>query len=334
MTTDNPFSTLHTVLAAPPGPSTPASYQPFQFIAAMAVAATLVFIGSNAWQWFSDMGSYRERFAYLLPMMLTNWLAGLLFHSAAILLLVHHQRERHAIACFRPMGGLLPAFAALYLVAALIAGAAISWISLPFYEWALEQDGRDFWMWSYNHLTSLLGLLLGCLLPLWLMLRLARSRSELLAVGQPASLPGWQVALGVALCFISIAWKLLGILSYSLSYSYMGSDGTQTLIMFASCTVPFAIVMAAVQTHLPARVSRFSAGRVLAASLVLLALWAVAIVLGAILTALAVYNSPSFDSLPLYLLPPAALLLALLWPLARWCTGWFFAEQLAQSSPR
>jgi len=334
MTLDNPFSTPHAELIPSPVGVRVADNQPLQFIAAMVIAAALIFVGSNAWQWISDLGNYRERLAQYLPMMLANWTGGLIFYAAAILLLVNDQRERHGIARFRPQAGLLGGFVLLYLLATLTVSTVISYLSATFYQWAFEQELRTFWMILHSQLTSLLILGVGCLLPLWLVLRLARPRSERLEPGQAVALSSWQVALGVALCFIALTYKLLASLSYSALFLYSGSDGWQSVFLLTSCVLPFAITLAAVQTRLPARVSRFAAGRVLAASVVLLALWAVAVLLVSILVAVVAYSSLNSSSLPFYLLPPAVILLALLWPLARWCTGWFFAEQLAQSPSR
>lgn len=334
MSTDNPFATPHAALSAPATVATSARQQPLQFVAAMIVAAAAAFFGSNAMQWIFDLGSFRERLLQYLPTMLANWLGGLLFYAAAVLLLVHYQRERHGIARFQPLAGLLVGFAVAYLVATLVVSTAVSYLSMSFYQWAFEQGSRTLWMVLYGQVNSLINLALGCLLPLWLTLYLARSRSERLAPGQAIALPSWQVALGVALCFTALTYKLLVALSYGVLYLYSGADGWQSVFMLSGCVLPFAIVMAAVQTRLPAQVSRFAAGRVLACALVLLALWALAIVLVSVLVAYAAYSSLNSSSLPLYLLAPAVLLLALLWPLARWCAGWLFAGQLAQSSPR
>ena len=334
MTTDNPFATPHAPLAAPAAVASSAGKQPLRFVAAMIVAAALVFFGSNAVQWIGDLGSYRERLPQYLPAMLANWLGGLVLYAAAVLLLVHYLRERHGIVRFQPQAGLLAGFGVAYLIATLVVSTVVSYLSLSFYQWAFEQDTRTLWMILYGQANSLINLTLGCLLPLWLVLLLGRSRSERLAPGQGFALPSWQVALGVALAFSALTYKLLAALGYGVFYLYSGGDGWQSVFLLSSCALPFAIVMAAVQTRLPAQVSRFAAGRVLACAVVLLVMWAVAIVLVSILVAFAAYSSLNSSSLPLYLLPPAILLLALLWPLARWCTGWFFAEQLAQSSPR
>nr|WP_294971082.1 hypothetical protein [uncultured Pseudomonas sp.] len=334
MATDNPFATPHAPLTAPTAVATPAGSQPLLFVAAMIVAAALVFFGSNAVQWIGDLGNYRERLPQYLPTMLANWLGGLLFYSAAVLLLVHYQRERHGIARFQPLAGLLVGFGAAYLITTLVVGTAVSYLSVSFYQWAFEQDTRTLWMILYGQASALINLTLGCLLPLWLVLRLARPRSERLAPGQTLALSSWQVSLGVALGFTAMTYKLLAGLSYGALYLYSGADGWQSVLMLSSCVLPFAIVMTAVRTRLPSQVSRFAAGRVLACALVLLAMWAIAIVLVSVLVALAAYSSLNASSLPLYLLPPAILLLVLLWPLARWCAGWFFAEQPAQSSPR
>lgn len=334
MTTDNPFATPHAPLTVPAAVATSAGKQPLQFVAAMIVAAALVFFGSNAVQWIGDLGNYRERLPQYLPTMLANWLGGLILYSAAVLLLVHDQRERHGVVRFQPLAGLLAGFGVAYLLTTLVVSTALSYLSVSFYQWAFEQDTRTLWMVLYGQANSLINLTLGCLLPLWIVLHFASSRSERLAPGQAFALPSWQVALGVALCFTALTYKALTALSYAALYLYSGADSWQSVFLLSSCALPFAIVMAAVQTRLPPQVSRFAAGRVLACALVLLVMWAVAILLVSALLALAAYNSLNSSSLPFYLLPPAILLLALLWPLARWCTGWFFAEQLAQSSPR
>ncbi|MFV3367232.1 hypothetical protein ACNFH5_03530 [Pseudomonas sp. NY15435] len=334
MTTDNPFATPQAPLTAPIAATASVGREPLQFVAAMIVAAAVVFFGSNAVQWIFDLGSFRERLPQYLPTMLANWLAGLVFYAAAVLLLVHHQRERHGIARFKPLAGLLVGFGVAYLIATMVVSTAVSYLSVFFYQWAFEQESRALWIALYAQVNSLVNLMLGCLLPLWLVLHLARSRSEPTASGRAVPLPSWQVALAVALCFTALIYKLFAALSYGVLYLYSGADGWQSVFLLTSCVLPFAIVMAAVQRRLPAQVSRFAAGRVLACSLVLLAMWLVAIVLVSVLIAFAAYSSLNSSSLPLYLLPPAILLLALLWPLARWCTGWFFAEQLAQSSPR
>lgn len=328
MTTDNPFATPHAPLTAPSSASVEANNQPLQFVAAMIVAATVVFFGSNAVQWIADLGSFRERLPQYLPTMLANWLGGLLFYAAAVLLLVHYQRERHGIARFQPLAGLLVGFGVAYLIATMLVSTLVSYLSFSFYQWAFEQGSRTLWMVLYGQVNSLINLTLGCLLPLWLALHLARSRSERLAPGQSLALSSRQVALGVALCFSALIYKMLAALSYGALYLYSSADGWQSVFMLSGCVLPFVIVMAAVQTRLPAQVSRFAAGRVLGCALALLVLWAVVAVAVAVLVVFAAYSSLNSSNLPLYLLPPAILLLALLWPLARWCTGWFFAEQL------
>ncbi|MBD9679945.1 hypothetical protein IB274_24780 [Pseudomonas sp. PDM18] len=334
MTTDNPFATPHAPLSASIAAAPSASNQPLQFVAAMIVAAAVAFFGSNAVQWIGDLGSYRERLPQYLPTMLANWLGGLVFYAAAVLLMVHHLRERHGIARFQPLAGLLVGFGVAYLIATMVVSTVASYLSVSFYQWAFEQDARTLWMVLYGQANSLINLVLGCLLPLWGVLSLARSRSQQLAPGETFALPSWQVSLGVALCFSALIYKALAALSYGVLYLYSGADGWQSVFLLAGGVLPFAIVMAAVHTRLPAQVVRFAAGRVLGCALVLLVLWVVAIALVSILVAFAAYSSLNSSSLPLYLLPPAILLLALLWPLARWCTGWFFAEELAQSSLR
>jgi hypothetical protein len=333
MTTDNPFATPHSDLAAPSAPVPLATNQPFHFVAAMVVAAATIFFGSNAVQLMGVMSSMGDQLLELLPFRLSSWAGGMLVPAAAVLLLVQHQRERQGVARFRPQAGLLVGFVGLYLLCSLIVSIIIAYASQSYIQWAEQSITGNFWMLAYGQVSGLTSLLLGCLLPLWLLLRRAGRRSDLLKPGQSLTLPSWQVALGVALCFIALAYKLVSTLSYSSRWGYVGATGWVPVFLLVGCVPPFGIVFTAVRQCLPASVTRFAAGRVLACALLLLVMWVVAVVLVSVLVAFA-YSSPNSSSLPLYLLPPALLLLALLWPLARWCTGWFFAEQLAQSSPR
>lgn len=330
MTNENPFSTPAAQLLPSPAQPSAATHQPYLFIAALAVASALVFIVNIGWQLMSELASHRERVLDYLPMMTANWAGGMLLYSAAVLLLVHQQRERYGIARFEPQAILLAAYAGLYLLVSLGVGTAIAYFSLPFYEWAMEQEGRSFWMVLHSLTVSLLSWALGCILPLWCVLRAARQRSELASPARAAPVEGWQVAVGIALCFSGLLHKTLAMVAKGAMYLYLSGDAWQSIGVLGSCLLPFVIVMAAVQTRLPSQVSRFAAGRVLACALVLLALWGVAIILVSLVVAFAAYSSLNSNSLPLYLLPPAILLLALLWPLARWCTGWFFADQLAR----
>ncbi|WP_240201701.1 hypothetical protein [Pseudomonas sp. PDNC002] len=331
---DNPFATPLASLTASSSAPASAGNQPFLFVAAMVAAAALLFFGSNGVQWITDLGGFRERLVQYLPAMIANWVGGLSLYAAAVLLLVHAQRERHGIAQFNPQAGLLAGFALLYLFGTLIVSTGVAFLSQSFYSWAFEQSARSFWIALHGQLSTLLTLVLGCLLPLWLVLRYARARWERLAPGQTLVLPSWHIALGVALCFTAVIYKLFSALSYGALYLYLGDGSLQSVFLLTSCVLPFLIVMAAVHTRLPAQVSRFAAGRVLAAAVALVALWTVLVLLVALLVAFAAYSSLSSSSLPVYLLPPAVIVLALLWPLARWCTGWFFAEQLVQSSLR
>lgn len=334
MTTDNPFATPQADLAAPSAPVKSATNQPFHFVAAMVVAAAIIFFGSNAVQLMGVMGSMGDQLLELLPFRLSSWMGGMLVPTAAVLLLVQHQRERQGVARFRPQAGLLVGFVGLYLLCSLIVSIIIAYASQSYIQWAEQSITGNFWMLAYGQVSGLASLLLGCLLPLWLLLRRAGRHSDLLEPGQSLTLPSWQVALGVALCFIALTYKLVSTLSYSSRWGYIGATGWVPVFLLVGCALPFGIVFTAIRQRLPANVSRFAAGRVLACALVLLAMWGVAIGLVSVLVALAAYNSLNASSLPLYLLPPSILLLALLWPLARWCTGWFFAEQLVQSSPR
>lgn len=332
MTTDNPFATPLAELAPPADSALPGNRQPLQFVGAMMLASALLLLGTVGSQWLMDLGGFRDRLEQFLPMMLANWAGGLILHAAAVLLLAHHLRERYDVARFQPIGALLAGFVVLYLVFTVIASTALSYLSLPFHEWAFA-NARVSWVLLYGQFESLLNLALGCLLPLWLVLRLSRGRSRRLAGELNLGLPAWQIALGLALVVVALLYRLFAALSYTTLPLGFGA-GWQSMLLLSGCVLPFGIVMAAVISRLPARLPRFSAGRVLGAALMLLVIWGAAGLLLSVVVAIAAYAAASTRNLPFYLLPPALLLLACLWPFARWCAGRFFAEQLAQSSPR
>lgn len=329
-----PFATPSAELSPAHDMPVSGSHQVYRFMAAQVAAMVCLFLINLGIQWFMAADVFHDRMERFLPAMLGGLVGGLLAYVAAVLLLVQHQRERHAIAYFRPQGGLLLGFGVSYVMGSLLLGFGIDYASQPLYEWASDQNQRWFWSALFGQAEALVNLLLACVAPLWLILRLARPRSDRLVPGAHQPVTGRLVALGVALCFGAMLYKLSTLLATSAQVVYTADKPWQPLYSLISCVVPIAIVMAAVWTRLPAQVSRFSAWRVLAAAVVLLALWGQLLVLCS--TVLALQVDDSFD--PRYwlstLVLPAVLMLAALWPLSRLCVRWFFAGELAQSSPR
>ncbi|MBD9634410.1 hypothetical protein [Pseudomonas sp. PDM19] len=334
MTAENPFAPPLAQLTAPlSSQAMPVSTfrQPYSFIAIQILATLLLLAVSIGWIWFAATASFQLRY---MPMMISNTVGSLLFDCCAVLLLVHDQRERHGLLGFRPMWALLLGYGALYLLASIVLNGVLAHFNSSLFDWMRLQPGRQFWMFLYTQASGVLNLLLTCLLPLWLVLRLARSRSERVLGKVQLSLAGWQVALGIALCFSTVLYKVASTLASSLMMLYSEGDYWQPLFQFLSSAVPFAVVLMAARGALGARRERFAAGRVLAAALVLWLIWSVCVVLcSALLTFTALnYNDPA--ELQRYAVLPAVVCLVLLWPLTRLSTGWFFARPAAQSSPR
>ncbi|WP_343575774.1 hypothetical protein [Pseudomonas sp.] len=324
MNTDNPFATPHAELTSSESVPVPASRQPYPFIVAQIVATLCLFGLSMGWQWFNSGAQFREQIERVMPMLISSTVGSLLIYSAAVLLLVHGQRERHGILRFRPMGALLAGYILLYLLCSLALNAGLGFLGSSYYGWALEQENRQFWVLLYTQGSGLLNMLLTCLLPLWLVLCLARSGSERIAKGLRTPVAGWQVALGIGLCFSAVLYKAASSLAVSVMMLYREGDYWQPLFQFIGCAVPFAVVMLAARARLPAQVERFAAGRVLGASLVLLTMWGACVLLCSIVLAFLVLDSGNYLNPPPIVLVPAILCLAALWPLTRWSTGWFF----------
>ncbi|MBD9515069.1 MULTISPECIES: hypothetical protein [Pseudomonadaceae] len=330
----NPFSTPHAELTSPQLTLAHASHQTYLFIAAQIVA-TICLLGVNlGLQWFTAGDGFHERMTRYLPVMISTLLGGMLAYVAGVLLLVQQQRERHAIGRFRPLPGLLLAYGFAYLVCSLAMTSGIGFVGQVFYEWVREQGNRQLWIVLYAQLAALASLLLTCVLPLWLILRLARGRALPLAPGAGTAVARWQVALGMALCVAAVVYRLSSSLAASMMTTYSDGNAWQPLFQLINCAVPFAIVMVAVHTRLPPQLSRFGTGRVLIASLVLLLLWLGLLVLCALVLVFVLADALDSRYLPLAPMGFAALLLSLLWPLSRLCVRWFFADELAQSSPK
>lgn len=336
MTAENPFAPPLATLTAPLSSQAmpvPAFRQPYPFLATQIFATLLMFAASMVSLWFIDTPSFQRQLRFL-PMVISTTVGSLLFYCSAVLLLVYDQRERHGVLRFRPLWALLVGYGVLYLVISVVLNLALTHFSSSLFDWIRLQPGRQLWMFLYTQTSGVLNLLLTCLLPLWLLLTLARSRSEPVLGKVQLSVAGWQVALGIALCFSAVLYKVASTLASSLLMLYREGDYWQPLFQFLSSAVPFVVVLMAARGKLGARRERFAAGRVLAAALVLWLIWSVCVVLCSLLLTFTALNYNDPAELQRYALLPAVVCLILLWPLTRLSTGWFFARPAAQSSPR
>lgn len=288
-------------------------WQPYAF-AAVPVLLSLGLLAisiAGSWHWWS----VRLFETDLLLSIVCRRLIEVLPACAGVLLYVCWQRERHAIGRYRSLAVLLTAFALTY-------GAGVL--------------GLAFAVWHAARLDLLpIGLLgddllpLIALAPLWLILRLARSRAERYMPGDDGGVPGGQVEFAVALCVTAVFVKAL---EYFFVLQIQHYNGYVQLLIGGLCG---AVVLAAGRHCLPARLPDFPVGQILlCAAIIALLCGSIAVLSG--WTAWELLSDAANNRIADWVLPPMAIgLLALLWPITRLGLLLCFpGERRAQSSPR
>lgn len=328
MTPDNPFSTPYASLIAYDDAPSSSTLQPYTFIAAQIFVTLSIFGTYLIYARLSRSNPFLHQIESL-PALLADILGCLIIYSASVLLLVHAQRERYSILRFRFLGRLLVGYAVLSFLFNIALNAGLTTLSSGFFKWVLAENYSGDWAFLFEQSSGPLNLLFVCLLPLWMVLRFARSRSERSVTGLGMPISGWQLALGIALCFSAVIYKVAALLIGPMMFG-----SSYPLALLICCALPFIIVLLAARRRLPAQVQRFAPGRVLVVTLVLLLMWGACLLAISVPTVLLVRSFSSLASQNIFAYAPTVIGLALLWPLARWCAGRFFAEQLAQSSPR
>lgn len=324
--TDNPFATP-TAPVQPPAREVPATTQPYAFIAVLALVTCLSFAVSLGIQWYNDIGEIRQRFSEHLQLMAPHWFTGLVFYAAANLLVLHAYREKRQLIEFRPLALLLIGYGLLNLVCGMLAGIGLAPLTLPFYQWVTAQSSYGVWLMAFNEAMSWVYLLLGSLLPLGLVLLGSRVNSPRLAEGEEARVAAWQVALGAALCFATLCFKLMQFLPYALlRYDepwlyglYLSGVALPAALLFgAVCAPAGAPATLRRRPRAAARGGRHAAlerraagGRRGLALLMILGL------------------APAGIGYTLLVALLGVGLLALLWPIGRLATRWCYADQLA-----
>ena len=305
----------------------PATTQPYAFIAVLALVTCLSFAVSLGIQWYNDIGEIRQRFSEHLQLMAPHWFTGLVFYAAANLLVLHAYREKRRLVEFRPLALLLIGYGLLNLVCGMLAGIGLAPLTLPFYQWVTAQSSYGVWLMAFNEAMSWVYLLLGSLLPLGLVLLGSRVNSPRLAEGEEARVAAWQVALGAALCFATLCFKLMQFLPYALlRYDepwlyglYLSGVALPAALLFgAVCAPAGAPATLRRRPRAAARGGRHAAlerraagGRRGLALLMILGL------------------APAGIGYTLLVALLGVGLLALLWPIGRLATRWCYADQLA-----
>jgi hypothetical protein len=299
----------------------PALRQPMAFMLVQLISAVVVFGVTTGWIWLRADVAARDWFTPALPRMVGTFLGGLVFALAVAVGLVHRQRERYRIACFRPSLELLVVFALLSVLFGQAWRLAGTGLGAHIYVWLQTLEWYALWAALYSCMYSLVGAACACGLPLWVVLRFARERSLTLTADEPAPVPAWQVAFAIALWAFALYLKLAGTVLLGLPAIYV--QPVDWLYLFISGLPAFGVIWMAIQTRLPREVARFSAGRVLLTGGLLALLWSAMGVALVFLVPLGVDNKSSSDALLLLLL---LLWQASAWPLARWSLRWCFTS--------
>jgi hypothetical protein len=290
------------------------------------ITALAVFVVTTGWLWLrTDEPYFQDKIVQALPRMVGSFLGGLVFVLALTFWLVHQQRERYRISCFRPMPGLLIVFVLLSVLlgqAWRVAGTTLGSYAFPRLQ---TLDGYSLWAVCYSLLYSVVGAALACGLPLWAVLRFSRTCSEHLTAGEATPVPAWQIACAVALCVFALYLKVAGMLLVALPATDVAAE--DWLYVFFGGLPLFAVSWAAVQTRLPQEVSRFAASRVILTSVVILALWG-GLVIASMVSVRAFARSEPSDALMLILY---LLLQVAFWPLARWSLCWCYVGSQARA---
>ncbi|KJJ98717.1 hypothetical protein UB43_18845 [Pseudomonas sp. 21] len=300
------------------GPAVWAVRQPATFMLVQLVTALVVFVVTTGWLWLQTESVFQDRIVQALPQLAGSFIGGLVFVLALTFWLVHQQRERYRIACFRPFLGLLIVFALLHILLGQAWRASGAVLGAHVFPLLQQLQGYSLWAALYACLYSVTGAILSCGFPLWAVLRFARDRSLRLTADEPAPVGGRQIACAIALWVFAFYLKVAGALLVALPATDVGPDDWLYVFIFG---LPlFAITWAAVQFRLPRDVARFMADRVLLTSAIIFLLWLGLVIASVMGVRLFGRGEPS-DALVMLLY---VLLMAAFWPLSRWSLRWCY----------
>ncbi|GLU36305.1 MULTISPECIES: hypothetical protein [Pseudomonas] len=337
--TPNLFATPRASLQTIETPAVPAVYQPYLLVVALLTLGVCSLGASSLWSWHN--GQTLAQLLRSTPFIASDWLGRLLFNAAIIVLFMQRERERLRIASFRPLAGIVLGFVALLTLCMWLLGELASPVLSDIQRWLVVQASLRFWLYFPFLIAGSMGVLvLMCLVPLWLALRLARPYCERLADARTVSLDSWHLALGVALgvgAILHVPVKLLvGVLIPDIVGRWAQPLG------FGVCVLCCLVVLLAARSKLPPRVTNIPVGRVLCASMLILFTWLLYLFSAVIAGFLLLFSqslAPVRASLgwPLLALFGAAVALLLLWWGAGSISRGYLAKRLeeaTQPSPR
>lgn len=333
MTTDNPFTTPRAELIEAALSEPPSIRQPYYFMAAMlfsgvaSLSITLLVSLSPGMGWRGVL--------LRMPTTLGYWFCSVLIACAVVMLFMHIQRERHAVARFRPIVALVLAFMVLRILSVrLLSGVG-------------EASIAKFNAWMYamgNPLgvivgTVIFGALFHILLSLpaiWLTLRLARGRFQHVALASTVSVRRVHVAMGVALCFAGGC----SLLAVPLVPGVMPSESARwaSSVTLLICCLAMITVLQRTYQVLPRTLPCYPAGRVFWTAVGIFLLSVPAAFFTTYFGYLALGDSlvqlQADWGIPLTYLVPSLWSLIVVWSVTGLVSRRLLNRQLAQSSPR
>lgn len=305
---------------------------PYAFVAVMVFVTLLPYAGGNAWQWMSNPERYWDTYSLYWQGTLHRLFGSWLLHATIIVLLVHHVTE-HSPGARTRQRRLLASFAALYLIMMLVIDWAIRYLSQEFYLWALNQPGGGQWLWLHREISQWVMVVFACGLPLWLLLHRTRNHSQPGLETARVTFANWQIGLSVGLVFALLLFKLgTALVWYRNPWAF--AQASTSLYLFSGCVIPVAIILIAVGSRLPQRVTHFATGRIVVSAVVLMLLWQLALILTwTLLMRLSSDMRLSHAQAAFLPLPWSVVMLALLWPFSRLCARWFLTPAQEQRLP-
>lgn len=275
------------------------------------------------WLMYADgPGHWSLLLRYAVP----AWIGHLPMMGLCVYWFAQVYLERHGLGDYRQPAWLLFGYGAVSLLLSCLVGYAMSHVYAWLYE-AVDMLGRssrmlgDLVWW----LSRLLRFCLESLLPLWLLLRLFRSRAEVVAgdLRVAGTSLAWCFALGVVLAYLQLsdlAMRVLGGFAYG--YALDGWEGLVALVHGLFCAL---LAFFAARRALPSQVRGFNGGRLALACLITLLLWIASAVNGAVLLLLLLLFGGGGETLLLLLF--GLVQFALLWPFSLLGLRWGYRAQ-------
>jgi len=258
---ESPFITPRAELESDTDASVPALRQPYGVVAALFLLGIGATVVDMLWQWYGGVPS--GRLLQALPGQLGVGLSSLAVSGALVVLFMQAQRERRGILRFRPLAIIVVVFFALQMASEQIYSKVLVQLIQEFAFWLGDISDQSFLVIPVALLGGALMQLALCLICLWIVLAVTRSRCERQSLEALPSIRRMHVALGVALAFAGFTAKLLSGLVRLFVLNKAGYWGLALEVL--AWALPSGLVLLCVCVRLPDRLPRYAAGRVLLA---------------------------------------------------------------------